>query len=1561
MNWIKQIQSNGTLQIEDNQLYFFVPPNTAAAQSMARWTTIVPVPDVKISYDQIWFEHNITSGPLLWETRFRWDINTNSYYAVQFNFSLNELSVIRVDFNTTITVLATVPYADWIPEISYHIEIFMRGNTIDVFVDGFQYISNVQDNGLTSGGYVGIGVKNVQTQNYVGTLNPTSLISGNVSPDPGPGNTGNNIVNLNGLYNVDSTLTTFNCFSPGSKSVTAFFDPTLLSLDPNKNLYFNIILSNIVKSNSNPVYIDNLLFRVNGFLSNNVSNNTVLSNSGSYSFGGQNDLYWGLAEIITGQDLILNSYMYSTLHYNSPLGNQLTQDGFSIQVGYPNGVRWDNFEVDFTSLYAVEVSGTYEKIGISIPFSGNFHVSGSAKLGFTQIATGGITISDKTRIGRGYLTTGSIETSGSGLYPREYRGYGIIDIGGNTKIGIGFIPSGGIITSGSPYLGISLKSSGGISIDGEPLLRTTGIIDFNWVNYLPGVIAIDGNAICRIVTSNFRYIGSQTQIVTSGTAITGVGFIGGKVTNLLIGDWNFNEGSGNTTTDSHGYVGTLTNMPSNWSTDLPSVLKNNTYSLLFNNSNPSSPNPQYVAFDGTTSNKFDVGTNDFSVSCWIKPNSTQNFDFTIAVSKLDTTGDVLGWGIGTSGSTSPIGAFSIINWNTPSGPILLTSTFAIDDGNWHHLLITKDSTYFRFYADSMLQAETDHTSLSSNNTISLNNSGALCFGTDGVFFQSALNYQGNLDGVRIYNKKLTQEEIVEIYQGYYPVTTSLGTIPINGSYIFGGINYVSGGEVLLSGTSLTSNGYGGSGLVFVSGTGLYEYQRRDVIASSTIIGVGGSAIVISNRYQYIPDLSLEIIRTLDGNQIKPYSVPSYAIGTFRGILKNSRLYYNLEFSLPTSTATSIKLYRGDINNNGDLFIDLTPYLPNLLSPAIGEVILTNQVMQEFIQGAIYVVICTDSYPDGEIRGQLIPTPLVVSSSNFTAIVAKGQWEYVPTTGITMGGEVLGPSIEISRYIYTMSREFSFVNDLTQDQVIPPSLSNYQGTINLTLDKKLYDFYYANLTGSQVIPSSSSTATGFTLLNYDNENRILSWTITHNAVNVTEISINAPASIGVNGPLVIDIPYFSDNNTNSPIIGSCPLTPSQYNVLLSGAYVLIKTTQNPSGDIRGQLIFNSTEMACDLIIVHNVPPSQINSIKLYSPKKDGFFALSSVNLTALTTSLESPIQFIKFPMTIELATEILNGKSYIQINTLNNPDGELRCDLKLTNGSLVANGEAFINNVVIATGYLSVQGQGYIGRRQIASGGILIGGTFARAYTFICSDGITLSGNAIADYSIFSNGGITVDGSAKIGRGYFVGNDNIALSGEAVTDKIYYGAGIISVNGSASVNTINWKYVGVGGALCDGNQLIKTNWKYVPSGGIDISDLNLLVNIYKPTVGGTISISGNAIYQSKHYIYEMTSGVSISGTSLVNYKEYFYIASSGLEIGGIATVYIIKFPSNISKGGVIRLLNKEEKDTSIEPTRKEIDSIYCEYNEENQNEKICKNGAWISSKLRKNQKNYLPKN
>jgi len=115
------------------------------------------------------------------------------------------------------------------------------------------------------------------------------------------------------------------------------------------------------------------------------------------------------------------------------------------------------------------------------------------------------------------------------------------------------------------------------------------------------------------------------------------------------------------------------------------------------------------------------------------------------------------------------------------------------------------------------------------------------------------------------------------------------------------------------------------------------------------------------------------------------------------------------------------------------------------------------------------------------------------------------------------------------------------------------------------------FFAGRLDGSQVVPPVTTQARGavFVSLN-ESENRIqLSLFFANLSTDATGASINGPAILGQNAPVIFNIAGVS--GTTGHVSATFDVTADQVQQLRTGLwYVLVKTTSNPNGEIRGQI-------------------------------------------------------------------------------------------------------------------------------------------------------------------------------------------------------------------------------------------------------------------------------------------------------------------------------------------------------------------------------------------------------
>jgi len=204
----------------------------------------------------------------------------------------------------------------------------------------------------------------------------------------------------------------------------------------------------------------------------------------------------------------------------------------------------------------------------------------------------------------------------------------------------------------------------------------------------------------------------------------------GSLFNGLVSYWKLDETLANSAIDSMGYQ----NLNVQGATVNQSGIVGTSYQFT--------PD-QYI---GKVDNfKF---TTSFSVSLWIKTNTTSNYESPIGnfhwtgdgwdLVRMQTTG-YLEWSLRSNGNDS-----AIVEYNTN-----------VADNNWHHVVCIYDGTYARMYVDN-----TECTPVAFSYTITYNANNRFCIGTreDGDN-----HWTGYIDEVGIWDRALNANEVSYLY------------------------------------------------------------------------------------------------------------------------------------------------------------------------------------------------------------------------------------------------------------------------------------------------------------------------------------------------------------------------------------------------------------------------------------------------------------------------------------------------------------------------------------------------------------------------------------------------------------------------------------------------------------------------------------------------------------------------------------------------------------------------------------------------------------------------------
>lgn len=112
---------------------------------------------------------------------------------------------------------------------------------------------------------------------------------------------------------------------------------------------------------------------------------------------------------------------------------------------------------------------------------------------------------------------------------------------------------------------------------------------------------------------------------------------------------------------------------------------------------------------------------------------------------------------------------------------------------------------------------------------------------------------------------------------------------------------------------------------------------------------------------------------------------------------------------------------------------------------------------------------------------------------------------------------------------------------------------------------------ADLEPSSEVPPRVSHGHGMLNATFDTASKSLNWTISYEGLStpVTAAHFHGPAPVGQNANVQVPIPK---GELASPIKGTATLTDKQVTDLMAGQwYFNVHTQQNPSGEIRGQVL------------------------------------------------------------------------------------------------------------------------------------------------------------------------------------------------------------------------------------------------------------------------------------------------------------------------------------------------------------------------------------------------------
>lgn len=276
-----------------------------------------------------------------------------------------------------------------------------------------------------------------------------------------------------------------------------------------------------------------------------------------------------------------------------------------------------------------------------------------------------------------------------------------------------------------------------------------------------------------------------------------------------VGYWKFDEGVGTTAYDSsgNGFNGTLGsgNSAPSWTTG--KIGKG----LSFDGSNDS--------VSVADNNNLRFGTNDFTISSWIKFPITDGLAWGGILTKGYTTAIPANtWGlVRSSTATNQVRFIDALDVGGTANANLNSSLFF--DG-WHHVTVSRSGSIYSIYSDGIRNSSATYSTANLNSTSPLNIGG----------YANLRYINGSIDEVKIYNYARTQEQILQDMQG----SPKLG-----GPILYYKFDKGSGSTANNSGIGGTLNGTFGTGTsspTWVSG----KVNKGLSFSTNDYLSVGGT-------------------------------------------------------------------------------------------------------------------------------------------------------------------------------------------------------------------------------------------------------------------------------------------------------------------------------------------------------------------------------------------------------------------------------------------------------------------------------------------------------------------------------------------------------------------------------------------------------------------------------------------------------------------------------------------------------------------------------------------------
>lgn len=478
---------------------------------------------------------------------------------------------------------------------------------------------------------------------------------------------------------------------------------------------------------------------------------------------------------------------------------------------------------------------------------------------------------------------------------------------------------------------------------------------------------------------------------------------------------------------------------------------------------------------------------------------------------------------------------------------------------------------------------------------------------------------------------------------------------------------------------------------------------------------------------------------IDGSQQVP-SISSSARGV-AGLVFNAMrdsMCVSVSFTGLTGPLTGAHIHEGLPGVNGNILIDLTSGINgNLISSTVTGLNLPLSLISKILAGECYINLHTAANPNGEIRGQLLleadksfqvtlnglqEVPSVITNAygtgyfNLSKDASKIKYLIVmqglsaPLTGAhlhlgqpgisgpitidltssisgnTISGVISNPTVDLMDSLNAGSIYLNVHNSIFPSGEIRGQLINEQR----------YLYFDAIVNGAQEVPAVITSATGIAAVK-------LNTTFDSLWVEAVADGLSGPimgahfhnGNPGISGPIELDLTSFINGNKIMGVITGSALTTTLINKFIRGEiYINMHTTNQPAGEIRGQ-IYRLIREGYTVFMNGNQEVPAVNSIatgtgivSIDRDQDNAHFMIVASNITPTGAHFHNAIagqsggviydlfpfysndamygywkSTDSIPFTVAQSVRFRNDSVYVNLHTVANPGGEIRGQVK----------------------------------------------------------------------------------------------------------------------------------------------------------------------------------------------------------------------------------------------------------------------------------------------------------